>query len=104
MSLVVRGVRVLLCAGLAAGLGSGGLSPAAASPRTLLSTSVWGDNYVSVSDGTTMREIKQSGAQADGPAVLEATPDESKIYLENGGPDARIVGGGFGWTMMSDDV
>jgi hypothetical protein len=32
-----------------------------------------GDNYVSVSDGTTMREIKQFGAQADGPAVLEGS-------------------------------
>jgi YVTN family beta-propeller protein len=70
------------------------LVPAAASapPRTLLYTSVWGDNYVSVSDGSTLRELAQFGAQADGPAVLEATPDQRKIYLENGGPDARTVG------------
>jgi YVTN family beta-propeller protein len=62
------------------------------SPRVLLYTSVWGDNYVSVSDGTGMRELAQLPALADGPAVLEATPDQRKIYLENGGPDARTIG------------
>jgi DNA-binding beta-propeller fold protein YncE len=61
-------------------------------PRVLLYTSVWGDNYVSVSDGRSMRELAQLPALADGPAVLEATPDQRKIYLENGGPDARTIG------------
>jgi YVTN family beta-propeller protein len=75
-----------------AGLVGPAYAASTAPPRTLLYTSVWGDNYVSVSDGMKMRELRQFAAEADGPATLMATPDQRKIYLENGGPDARTVG------------
>jgi YVTN family beta-propeller protein len=77
---------------LATGTGLAVPATAGTPSRVLLYTSVWGDNYVSVSDGTAMRELRQIAAMADGPAVLEATPDQRKIYLENGGPDARTIG------------
>jgi YVTN family beta-propeller protein len=90
-------VRIrLLYSVVASVIAAGLLAPAYAGtpvpPRTLLYSSVWGDNYVSVADGMTMRELRQFPALADGPATLMATPDQRKIYLENGGPDARTVG------------
>lgn len=84
----------LVVAVLAAGAASFA-APATAAQNTTnieLYSSVWGDNYVSVADGSSMREVRQFAAQADGPACLEVTPDGRKVYLENGGPDARTIG------------
>lgn len=82
---------LVACAAGAAVLASPA-SAARATPAVQLYTSVWGDNYVSVADGRSMREVKQFAAEADGPACLEATADGRKVYLENGGPDARTIG------------
>jgi YVTN family beta-propeller protein len=59
--------------------------------RSLLFASVWGANYISVVDLADFREIKRIPANADGPATEYATPDNHKLYVENGGYRSNTV-------------
>jgi YVTN family beta-propeller protein len=61
------------------------------SPRNLLFASVWGANYISVVDLADLREIKRIPADADGPATEYPTPDNRKLYVENGGYRSNTV-------------
>ena len=56
-----------------------------------LFASVWGANYISVSDTASMREIKRIPADNDGPATSYVTKDNRRLYLENGGYRGRTV-------------
>ena len=83
---------VLATAGVAAGTAAA--QPAAAPPAahgSRLFISVWGANYVSVADTAAMREIRRIPAANDGPATIYATPDNRRLYLENGGYRGRTA-------------
>jgi YVTN family beta-propeller protein len=62
-----------------------------ARPSSRLFASVWGANYISVSDTASMREIKKIPADNDGPATIYVTKDNRHLYLENGGYRGRTV-------------